>query len=579
MRRTIASLSLTVAVLLIAITAYPSPLGILVPAYFSPGAKWNEMDFAASRVPLIAIMNPDNGPGASQSSSYISALASLHQAGGKVIGYIYSSYGTRPLSNVEADINNYISWYQVDGFFVDEMTDDSSASNLTYYASLYQYIKGKGANYNVTGNPGENTQESYITQPADDRLMIFENNGAKYTSFAPSSWVYKYPADQFDHLPYDVTNITTMSNYVSLAINRNAGWVYISDSTLYSVLPSYWTNEVNLIQTLNSSNLLPTITDSSQPSDTNVSIGSPVTFYVSASSPAPLSYQWFANSNSILNATNSSYAISSVQYLNAGSYYVQVANSNGVVDSRVALLTITTNTFRHITIDGSFDDWAGIPLAYTQAQPTGDVVQFQNIYVANDESYLYIRFSLYTNANPFTSSQNIFIDTDTNYNTGNHEHGIGSDLLIQSGSPYQENSGVFNAGSDSNLNWLSAPAAPTNEFEVRISRNVLGTNGLPILTNSTIALLLESGESSGNEWFPNITGGLIYSFATQLSQLAPLSISFTPGNNVITWSGSGTLQSCDSLANGGDWTNISGAISPYDVTPSGGQQFFRLMQN
>ncbi|HEY3761511.1 MAG TPA: spherulation-specific family 4 protein [Verrucomicrobiae bacterium] len=562
-------------------SAYSSPLGIMVPAYFSPGSKWTTMDYAASRIPLIAIMNPDSGPGTSQSSSYVSALSTLHQAGGKVIGYVYSSYGTRSLSAVETDINNYISWYSVDGFFVDEMTDDSSASNLSYYASIYQFVKSKGTNYSITGNPGENTSEGYITTPDDDRLMIFENNGSKYGSFAPSSWVYNYSADHFVHLPYGVTNITTMSNDVNLAINRNAGWVYISDSTLYSVLPGYWTNEVNFIQQLNLSNSFPTITDPTQPADQSVSIGSPATFSVSATSQSPLSYQWFANSNSISGATNSSYTISSVQYSNAGYYYVQIANSNGVVNSRSALLSIGTNTFRHIVIDGSFDDWADVPLAYSQSETTNAVVQFQNVYLANDDDYLYIRFTLYTNANPFTSSQNIFIDADTNYNTGNHEHGIGSDLLVQSGVPYQENSGVFNAGTDSNLSWLVAPAALTNDFELRISRNTLGTNGLPVLTNNTIAIILESSEggSVGNEWFPSATGGLIYTFATQLAQLSPLSMNFTPGSLVVSWNGPGALQSCDSLANGGDWTNITGAATPYAVTPSNAQQFYRLIQN
>ncbi len=66
--------------------AFASQLGIMVPAYFSPGSKWDAMDYAASRVPLIAIMNPNNGPGASKSTSYVTALANLHAAGGKVVG-------------------------------------------------------------------------------------------------------------------------------------------------------------------------------------------------------------------------------------------------------------------------------------------------------------------------------------------------------------------------------------------------------------------------------------------------------------------------------------------------------------
>ena len=88
-----------------------APLGIIVSAYFDPASSgyWSSLDYAASRVSLIAIMNPNSGPGASQESAYVKALANLHTAGGKVIGYVYSSYATRPLTNVEGDISDPFS--------------------------------------------------------------------------------------------------------------------------------------------------------------------------------------------------------------------------------------------------------------------------------------------------------------------------------------------------------------------------------------------------------------------------------------------------------------------------------------
>src|SRR6185312_7019420 len=91
-------LSALLFVALAALKATASPMGIMVPAYFSPGAKWDAMDYAASRVPLIAIMDVNNGPGTSKSSSYVTALANLHAAGGKVTGYVYTSYTNRPLA-------------------------------------------------------------------------------------------------------------------------------------------------------------------------------------------------------------------------------------------------------------------------------------------------------------------------------------------------------------------------------------------------------------------------------------------------------------------------------------------------
>jgi hypothetical protein len=178
-------------------------------------------------------------------------------------------------------------------------------------------------------------------------------------------------------------------------------------------------------------------------------------------------------------------------------------------------------TFRHITIDGSFDDWAGVPLAATRSQIAGDAVALQNLYVANDEDYLYLRFSLYAPANPFTSRQNIFFDTDTNAATGYSEPGFGSELLIQSGNAYRETNGAFNGGSLSGLDWLSAPAAPASEFEVRLSRGITYTNGAPVFANKTTAIFLESDETGGNRWLPDVPGGVVYTFAALSNLIVP----------------------------------------------------------
>jgi hypothetical protein len=502
-------LNVLLPVLLLTLNAAASPLGIMVPAYFTPGAKWDAMDYAAARIPLIAIMNPNNGPGSSKSSSYVTALANLHAAGGKVTGYIYSSYTARPIADVEADIDIYLTWYDVDGFFVDEMENDSDPNHIAYYASLYQYIKSKGAQYSVTGNPGSNTQEAYLSTPTADCLMNFENTSNNYVNFTPSSWVKNYAATDFVHLPYGVGGTIALTNFVYLARNRNAGWIYISDLTIYSALPTYWTNEVKLVQSLNN---VPVI-DPAQPADQHVRAGDPVTFTVTASSASPVFYQWFFNGNAVPDATNAIYNISSAQFTNAGSYYVQFGNSNGVAQSRSASLNILASAYKHINIDGSFDDWAGVPLAATKAQAVGDVISFQNMYMANDEDYLYIRFSLYSAANPFTSKQNIFFDADTNAATGYSENGLGSEMLIQSGAGYREVNGVFNSSPISGVNWLAAPAALASEYEVRISRHAVYTNGSPVFTNGTFALFLETGETSGNKWFPDVAGGLQYTFS------------------------------------------------------------------
>lgn len=77
-----------------------------------------------------------------------------------------------------------------------------------------------------------------------------------------------------------------------------------------------------------------------QPTNQNVNPGQTVTFSVTATSPAPISYQWWFDTDPIPGATNSSLVLSNVLIAQAGIYSVAVANSAGSVTSSNALLTL-----------------------------------------------------------------------------------------------------------------------------------------------------------------------------------------------------------------------------------------------
>jgi len=82
----------------------------------------------------------------------------------------------------------------------------------------------------------------------------------------------------------------------------------------------------------------PTVT--SQPTNLTVAVGGKATFYVSASGPTPLSYQWRFNGANIAGATGSAISLSSVQTNQAGSYSVLVSNYGGSVASSAATLRV-----------------------------------------------------------------------------------------------------------------------------------------------------------------------------------------------------------------------------------------------
>ena len=231
-------------------------LEIVVPAYFYPsaGSDWNDLVAAADDVPITAIMNPFNGPGNSRDNNYVSAVNGLRSAGGRVIGYVYSSYSERPLQQVLDDIDRYREWYGVDGIFVDEMANTGPAERLNYYRDIYNHVKSINPNWEVMGNPGTATIEQYLTWPTADRLMVFENVGASYPSYVPSSWNFNYDRSKFVHLVHSEPSLADMRDYLNLAVARNALGIYVTDDVLanpWDRLPNYWPQLVDGVAAIN----------------------------------------------------------------------------------------------------------------------------------------------------------------------------------------------------------------------------------------------------------------------------------------------------------------------------------------
>ena len=174
-------------------------------------------------------------------------------------------------------------------------------------------------------------------------------------------------------------------------------------------------------------------------------------------------------------------------------------------------------TFKNISVDGSFGDWAGVPLLGSDPLDNPSGVDYGDIYVANDDNYLYIRFTLHAAAEPFGWQQNILIDADNNPGTGFTASGLGSEMLIEGGAGYQQKNGGWNEGGITGLGWAAAPAGAATQFELRVARTATyASDNAPVFSGDTIALLLES-DATPNEWAP--IPPLVYTF-----ELAPVAL-------------------------------------------------------
>ena len=232
-----------------------------VPAYFYPSQPTSQWNTAVSDAPLpsttarILIMNPSSGPGRSLNPDYVNAVSTVHAAGSNflVFGYVYSKYGKRSLSAVERDIDKYYSWYAVDGIFIDE-TASAASYVSSYYQVLANYITAKKSGSSVMLNPGVYPDQSYlnISVPSNSLFIVnvFEDSYANYPTATVPSWAFSYPSSKFSHLVYSATS-AQMSNAISLSLQRNVLWVYVTDLGLpnpWAGLPSYWSSLTALVK-------------------------------------------------------------------------------------------------------------------------------------------------------------------------------------------------------------------------------------------------------------------------------------------------------------------------------------------
>ena len=218
---------------------------LLVPAYFYPADSgsdyWQALDAAAARVGVTAIVNVNSGPGDALDPNYLAVVESLRAAGGRVLGYVHTSWGGRSAAAERADVDAYLARYPLDGFFIDEMATD--IGTLAHYTDLYGYIKGKGAQLTVLGNPGVPTDPAYFG--AADVIVGFEGYAADYARLPPG---YLDPAytRRLASIIHEASE-AQMAEFIANSATLGLAMIYVTDDRMpdpYDTLPSYWTQEV-----------------------------------------------------------------------------------------------------------------------------------------------------------------------------------------------------------------------------------------------------------------------------------------------------------------------------------------------
>jgi hypothetical protein len=215
-------------------SAMPTPAnvtGTIVPLYTSPShPSWTAViaaKMAHPKVPVIAVVNPANGPGSAVNARVLAGISRLFSAGIKVVGYVATGYTRVPEAMVRADIDRWKAWYpMLSGIFFDEQA--RTAGQEDYYRRLSQYAKSLGLSFTI-GNPGTDSAPSYVG--VLDTVLIYESGGLANMSKL-AGWHVNHDRSNFGIIPYgtalDVAYVRAAKGFV--------GYIYLTNDTL----PNPW---------------------------------------------------------------------------------------------------------------------------------------------------------------------------------------------------------------------------------------------------------------------------------------------------------------------------------------------------
>jgi Spherulation-specific family 4 len=220
-------------------------VGTMVPLYTNPGdPSWIAIVTAKKAhptVPVVAVVNPSNGPGTRADSGYTTGIDQLLGAGIRVIGYVSTSYTMRGEPAVNADVDRWQMFYpNISGVFFDEQS--STPGGEDFYRHVSQYAKTKGLAFTV-GNPGTDTTASYIDTV--DMMLIYESAGVPPLNRL-QGWHQAYDRTHFGIIPYG----TPLDQAFVQSAKAYVGYIYLTDDTLpnpWDSLPAYFDQLLGLL--------------------------------------------------------------------------------------------------------------------------------------------------------------------------------------------------------------------------------------------------------------------------------------------------------------------------------------------
>ena len=223
-------------------TVPSAPTGLLIPLFIYPTtvSTWSSISAlpaAYPNVPVIAIINPDNGVGTSQNPNYVAGINALKASGVVTVGYVWTDYGAVSLQSVKNSIDAWKNFYGVTGIFLDAMAYTTGYES--YYQGIEAYAKATDGMKIVIGNPGTDTIASYVGNGGVDNIGFYENSGTPTIAYLSSTFHTSYPKTQWSFLCYGVASLN--NTFIAQA-SQYVSYLYVASGTLpdpWGTIPSY----------------------------------------------------------------------------------------------------------------------------------------------------------------------------------------------------------------------------------------------------------------------------------------------------------------------------------------------------
>ncbi len=176
------------------------------------------------------------------------------------------------------------------------------------------------------------------------------------------------------------------------------------------------------------------------------------------------------------------------------------------------ILLLPLSLKSQIIIDGIYDDWSSVSTEYFDSSNDGKYgFDFGKFAIDNDSEYLYINFTTgklvnLQNDNDFV----LFIDIDSNPNTGYKINGMGADISYFFGERY----GFFYRNGNritlkhSDIGLIPLPTVSSSTFELAIKRKFKAGSYLVNISNKIKLFLFQ--DVTGGDKIPDENGGFAY---------------------------------------------------------------------